>query len=341
MAGASGLPAMKGQNKCYWPIRGRPVVQRLLDVLREREIPRLFLLTEAERTTMLDLPPGTEVLASSRRQSQNLVKAREALREATPDGHALVLFGDTPLLCHECLDDFLARCARDPADLIHGLVPYAFTEPFMRFYPHRGTRRRPFATREFWARLGALTLVRPTRVDTLYAVPRIERFMGARKQDPGESYLAHAMARARMLVAMFRFLGVRGLWIGAVAALAYSFRFHGFPHGAETLRELVTLADYGRETGRILRCQARYIPCPFGGASLDVDTEDDLNSFEEHWDEMERVARVGHDLIPLLSEPERDPFAEASADARVEMEMYPEAFREQRRICLDFPLDRG
>jgi len=337
-AGPSGAPARRGQNKNFFRLRGQPVVQRALDLLEALELPRIILLTTPERTWELRLPAGTVIVPSSRRQSENVRRAREAIGPVGPEDHALVLFGDTPLLSRACVEDFLARCSRIEADFVHGLVPQPFVDPFLRFSAHRGVGRRPFATREFWSRVGALFLVRVQRLDPGFAARATDAYMSERKQDTGGGYLAHALVRGRMILTMSRYLGFRGTALGLRAALAHSLRVHGFHRPAEAVRRHVTLAAYEAGMTRMLGLRARLIPCPFGTASLDVDDEGDLAVFEGNWEEMSRLAATGERLLPVLADPARDPLAQADPEVAEEMRRSPEIYSEQRRILLEFPV---
>ena len=73
-AGPSGRPAEKGLNKNYWPLRGRPVVQRQLDLVRAMGFGRIILVTELKRLPELDVPTGTVTLEGAARQSENFAK---------------------------------------------------------------------------------------------------------------------------------------------------------------------------------------------------------------------------------------------------------------------------
>ncbi len=343
-AGASGKPAERGVNKNYWTLRGRPVVQRQIDLFKSMGFGRMFLVTEASRLGELDVPAGTVVLESAPRQSENFaaVKAAAAWRD---DERCLVVFGDTPLLSREAVLDFLARCRAAEADVHHGLVPYVFVEPFMDFFPRDHFGRRPFHVREFRARLGSLSLCRVAAFDPARTRASVSAVMTGRKQDPGPAGLVSVLAaRARVLWGGLRFIGPLGLWMGLGAVLAHWFHERGFPKAARFLRRPVTLARLDHVFSELMGCRARMLPCPFGGTSLDVDNDVDLLVHEQYLDHMlalqsvqDRIAR--HLVLPgfQLTWESLAKLDRFDPELAAELRRHPEVYREQQRILLSFP----
>jgi hypothetical protein len=342
-AGSSGGPARAGgRNKNYFPLRGRPVVQYQLDLVRELGFRRLVVVTELHRVGELELPSDALVVESSRHQSENFaaVKAQVPFAE---DERALVLFGDTPLLSEGVLRDFLRRCEAEPADFHHGLVPYVFVEPFMEFFPRPWTGRQPFHVREFRTRLGCLSLLRVAGFDPEAHRRAVETVMRGRKQDPiGGGLARHLVARARVLWGGLRFIGPLGAWMGASAILSHWVHQRGFPHAARFLRRPVSLSRLDGVARRLLGCPSRFVACPYGGASLDVDNESDLAVHERYFDDLRQLQQLQERLVGKLAQADFDlsPGSLATLErfdpeAAREIRRHPEVYRDQRRILLE------
>jgi hypothetical protein len=343
-AGASGRPAGDGsRNKNYFVLHGQPVVQRPLDLVHRMGFGRIVLATEPARAEQLDLPPRTVVVPTSSSQAENFtaVKREASFRE---DERALVLFGDTPLVTDGAVRDFLRRCASAPADFHHGLVPYSFVEPFMDFFPKPWVGRRPFHVREFTARLGSLSLMRPAGFDPAAARKAVSTVMGGRKQDPDRGGLpAVLLARARVVWGGLRFLGPVGAWMGLSATVSHWLHERGFPKEARWTARPVTLARLDWVAARLLGCSARFVPCPFGGTSLDVDSDSDHAVNERHWDQMQELQELQERLATELVEPDFDVSPRSlrrleriDARAVAEVRRHPQVYLEQRRILLRF-----
>lgn len=342
-AGASGPPAERqGRNKNYFPLRGRPVVQFQLDLLASLGVPRIVLVTEPERAEALRLSGSTIVLRSSAKQSDNFVTVRRQVEWGESE-RALVLFGDTPLLSEGVVRDFLARCAAAPADFHHGLVPHAFAEPYSAFYPAHHVGRTPFHLKEFTARLGCLSLMRPAGFDAEEARRAVNTVMAGRKQDPGAGgLLAVILARLRVVWGGVRFIGPVGAWMGLSAIFSHWLYERGFRPIARVSARPVTLSRLDGVAERLLGCSARFVPCPFGGASLDVDSETDLEVLEQHLESMLRLNALQERLARKLVEPgfdlsaaSLDALARFDPESAAEIRRHPDLYRRQRKILLE------
>jgi hypothetical protein len=346
-AGPSGKPAEKGRNKNFWSLRGRPVVQRQLDLAKGMGFGRIVLITETSRLSELELPPGTIVLESAARQSENFANVKKSM-EWGPNDRCLVTFGDTPLLSQGAILDFLERCRRNEADVHHGLVPYVFVEPFMDFFPRDHFGRRPFHVKEFRARLGCLSLARVASFDPEETRRSVQAVMAGRKQDPGPGRAGFAsvlLARWRVLWGGLRFVGPMGLWMSLGAVTAHWLHERGFPVAARFFRRAVTLERLDEVFGKLLGCKARMVPCPFGGTSLDLDNEVDLLVHEQYYDHMLALQALQDRVARKLVEPGFELSWEALAaldrfdpELAAELRRHPETYRRQQKILLMFPL---
>ena len=345
-AGASGKPAEKGRNKNFWTLRGKPIVQRQLDLARDIGFARIILITETARLPELDVPPDTVVLEAAGRQSETFAHVKSAVAWG-PDERCLVTFGDTPLLSKGAILDFLERCRRNEADVHHGLVPYVFVEPFMDFFPRDHFGRRPFHVREFRARLGCLSLCRVSVFDPEETRRSVQAVMAGRKQDPepgAAGFASILLARWRVLWGGLRFVGPTGLWMSLGAVTAHWLHERGFPKAARFFRRAVTLERLDVVFSKLLGCRARMLPCPFGGTSLDVDNEVDMLVHEQYFDHMLALQALQDRVARKLVEPGFDLSWEALAaldrfdpELAAELRRHPEVYRRQQKILLSFP----
>lgn len=343
VAGSSGPPVEpEGWNKNFLVLRGRPVVQRQLDLVGSMPFARRVLVTEPEHLPEVEVPPGTLVVPASRSQSENFARVKAAVEFGEHD-RCLLLFGDTPLVTPGMVRDFVRRCELAPADFHHGLVPFAFAGPFMDYFPRPHQGRRPFHVREFLARLGCLSLVRPARFDPEATRKAIRTVMRGRKQDPEQGGLvSHLRARARVLWGGLRFIGPLGVWIGACAILAHWLHQRGFPKGARMARRPVTLGRLDAVATKLFGCSSRFVACPFGAASLDIDSRRDLEVHERYLDQMERLTALQERLAVELVDPALELTPEGlrrlerfDPEAAAEIKRHPEVYREQQRILLE------
>jgi hypothetical protein len=344
-AGPSGAPAEEGTNKNFFRLRGRPVVQRQIDVVKDMGFAGLVVVTERRHVAELELPPGTTVIESAARQSENFA-AVKASRAWADDERCLVLFGDTPLVTRGAILDFLERCRIAAADIHHGLVPYVFVEPYMDFFPRDHVGRRPFHVREFLARLGGMSLCRVAAYDPERTRHAVRSVMRGRKQDPGRRGFAGILtARARVLWGGLRFVGPAGAWMGLCAIVAHWLHERGFPRPAGAFRRALTLEGLDDVGTRLMGCPLRLVPCPFGTTSLDIDNDVDLSVHEQYLDHLQALMAIEERIMRKLVEPGFEMTWEALAmldrfdpELASELRRHPEIYLEQQRILRANPL---
>ena len=127
------------------------------------------------------------------------------------------------------------------------------------------------------------------------------------------------------------------------AILAHLVQERGFPGAARWLTQPVTLARLDGIATRLIGCSMRFVPCPFGGASLDIDTEADLAVHEQYWDDLVALQRLQERIVAKLGDLAFDLgagqlAASDSADPAIvaEIRRHPEIYHEQQRILRMF-----
>jgi CTP:molybdopterin cytidylyltransferase MocA len=293
--GASDGPAgpeVPLADKAFRRLRGRLVVEYVLDVLHQCGLARIWLVAPEEQIAAL--PEAHRFVAVPQRADAtfwaNLMAGWSAL-ELGPDEPVLVAFGDHPVTTPTALRHFLAGCAAQlgEADCFHAMALQASYREYAAWF-----RRTSFHTREMCGRATGLSLAVPSR---LHRLPAIDRLYGVRK-----------LERVRSLLSLMFHLG---RWLGRDAPrglldtlllytatemekLARDFRV-----GARTGRSLETwlsarvpAARLGRYAKRVLAAErgVRLIPIAHGGLAIDVDFAEELTALEEHWDAIQAIA---------------------------------------------------
>ena len=306
LAGANAVPAgdldaaahpdgleVPLEAKAFLHLRGRLVIERLLDSLREVGLDRVWILAPEECLRLIpqryDFTPLPQAPGAS--LGANLRAAKEAV-DLDPGEPALVLFGDHPLTTATALWDFLAFCGPrlDSADYFHGL---AQREAYMEYaaYSHRTS----VFMREISGRATGLNLIVPDRMhripsaDHVYSVRKLER-IGRFVSLLGRTiYLLGLTAPHAMLDS------ARCYFAKEFEKLArHPGRLGRFgERGMEWLRRQVRVGRIEKYAAKLFGAErgARVVPLHHGGTAIDVDFAEELEVLEEHWDDLVAIAR--------------------------------------------------
>ena len=281
------------EGKAFLRLKGRLVIEYVLDWIREAGLKQVWVLAPAECLalipesypfTPIEQPPGASL-------ATNLQEAKEVLRPA--DGEpTLVVFGDHPLTTSRALYDFLSFCGArlDEADFFHGM---ATTEAYAAFSQY--FRRTSVWMRESSGRATGLNLVVSSRVhrvpaaDHIYSVRKLERLGRFFSMLAREIYLLGGLAphavwdSVRMYVAKDFEKGIRrGGWFGRFCQ-----------RRVDALRRRVPMARLESYAARLFGAErgVRVAPLAHGGTAIDVDFAEELAVIEENWDDMVELTR--------------------------------------------------
>ena len=281
------------EAKAFVRLRGRLVIEHVLDWLLEAGVERLWVLAPPEclrlipshyAFTPLPQQPGASLGA-------NLRAAKEAV-DLAPGEPALIVFGDHPLTTATALWDFLDFCGPrlDSADFFHGL---ALREAYADYaaYFHRTS----LLMREASGRATGLNLIVPDQIhripaaDQIYSVRKLERFGRFMSLLVRSIYLLgpsapHAMLdAARCYVAKdFEKLARRPGRLGRFGE-----------RGMEWLRRRVKMERIERYATTLFQAElgVRVVPLAHGGTAIDVDFAEELAILEKNWDELTAIAK--------------------------------------------------
>ena len=306
LAGTKELPANVGgeplaspqaevplEGKAFLELRGRLVIEYVLDLLEELGLRHVWVLGPAACLARIpshyDFHPLEQEPGAS--LARNLLAAVSAV-DLQADEPTLTIFGDHPLITSTALLDFLTLSAPhlDEADYFHGLALeeayVAYSEYFQRTSVHM---------REAAGRVTGLNIVFPLRLhrlpafDHIYSVRKLERVGRFLSMLAREMYLLGgsapgAIAASTLLYFAKEFEKVsrRQGHIGRFGKAAVGW-----------LRRRVPVARIERYAARLLGAErgVKVVPLPHGGTAIDVDFAEELQTIEQNWEELLALGR--------------------------------------------------
>lgn len=296
------------RNKAFLRLRGRLVVEHVLDWLREAGLERIWVLgppnllariPDRHRFEPLHQPKGARIFAS-------LSAAHTAL-QPEPDEPVLVVFGDHPLTTPTAARTFLRHCRDrlDEADFFHAVSLQSSYRDFGRWF-----RRTSVHLRETSGRASGLSLAIPSRLHRLRA---LDQMYEVRKLEQVDSLLG-------LVWRTTRWLGPRALPFvrdGLLLFLAKEAekrargnQGHRFGRIERWLAERVPKAALEGYVSRILGAErgVRLVPVAHGGLAIDVDFAGELAVMEAEWERLRAACdRQDHALLegqePTVSSP--------------------------------------
>lgn len=279
-------------DKAFQPLRGRLVVEYVLDLLRACGLTRVWVLAPGHLLARIParypFTPVAQVPGAS--FWANLLAGAAAMHPGEGEP-VLVVFGDHPIMSPAALHAFLAACASrlDEADLFHALALQRSYREYASWFTGTSVHAREMA-----GRATGLSLAVPSR---LHGLPAMDRLYGVRK-------LERFSSRISLMFHLARWLGrdaPRGLLdtvlLSAATEMekaARSARIHAglARHLEGWLSARVPMRRLERYAKRVLAAErgVRLIPMAHGALAIDVDFASDLRALEAHWDEIVAVA---------------------------------------------------
>jgi CTP:molybdopterin cytidylyltransferase MocA len=281
------------EGKAFLRLRGRLVIEYVLDWIREAGLEQVWVLAPSEcldlipesyRYTPIEQTPGASL-------ATNLQEAKEVLRPA--DGEpTLVVFGDHPLITARALHDFLSFCGAHlhEADFFHGMATTEAYAAFSRYF-----QRTSVWMREASGRATGLNLVvssgvrRVPAADHIYSVRKLEQLGQFFSMLGREIYLLGGLAPHAVLDSIRMFIAKdfeKGIRRGG--------RFGKFcQRRVDALRRRVPMARVESYAARLFDAErgVRVVPLAHGGTALDVDFAEEFAIIEENWDDMVELTR--------------------------------------------------
>jgi molybdopterin-guanine dinucleotide biosynthesis protein A len=279
-------------DKAFLPLRGRLVIEYVLDLLGECGLTNVWVLASERhlsliptrhRFTAVVQEPGAHFFAN--------VSAGLDVLQLRPGEPALMAFGDHPLTSRSALQYFLARCRErlDEADFFHALALQASYREYAPWFTRTSVHMR-----EMSGRASGFTLAVPSRLHRLNTM--------------GQLYGVRKLERLGSLFGLLRFLLVslgtaapRSVIDGALVYLAKEMEKGGADDSARAavarrleawLTARVSMRRLERYAARVLGAErgVRVVPVAHGGIAIDVDYAEEFESLEAHWDALQQIS---------------------------------------------------
>jgi len=280
---------IEGQNKALLEVGGRPLVRRMVDALREaRSIGHVFVVGPTTRLRQALGGERDEVTVVKQKgkllaNAWAAIEASEArFREHNggrddPERPLLFISSDLPLVSPAAIDDFVARCAAEDARVERGfsmLAGVAEEASLRAYYPanSRAGIVRPYVNlAECRVRLANIYVGRPR---TLAHQEFLQTGFEHRKAEKWKNVLALA----------WHFLsqegGPQATWL-TLRLQATLLASKGQGPLYRWLRRGNPTSRIERACGRVLGGTVRMVITPYGGLSLDADSEADFRVLVE------------------------------------------------------------
>ncbi len=197
----------------------------------------------------------------------------------------LFLGCDIPLLTPVAVDDFIRRCRPFDEDFYFGANE---ERDLMPYYPKDGKRgiKRPYLRfYEFNIRVANINVVKPALIRNAKLIQK--------------SFDVRKLKEWRNIIKLTRILAdtrgkFKALYYLGLFTAAYALEKHGLVNVVNSFQKLLPAYKIEALASRILGTSLTIVLSPFGGISVDIDSEEDLNiigaNFEEWFDYQYEIA---------------------------------------------------
>ncbi len=298
--------SIKGQNKAFLNIDGRPLLRHVVDaLLGAQSVAGIFVVGPVEQMSkaLQSVPAEVHLV---QQEGNMLANCRAGIRASeerqTTNGSEsplmrpfLIISSDMPLISSISLDDFVARCADEdqasdkPCGLMVGLADEAGLAPFCPDGEKPGIIR-PFVELDFArVRLANIWVARPRQLTH-------QEFLQS-----GFTY-RKAIDWRNVVRLAFSVLSQVGGWQAAWLTLRLQATLLAARRAGRLYRWLRrgnTRERIEVSIGTVLGGRLRLVITPFGGLSLDVDDEEDfqvLNTCYHDWMAIHEAVRSDYPL---------------------------------------------
>ncbi len=276
-----------GRNKAFLKVGGQVLIRYVINALLEAEsIDKIFVVGPLEELSqeLAGYPSNVQIIAQRGKMLTNCWAGIEASEDCHRDDPLmpvnerplLIISCDLPLVTAHSVDDFVARCAREdnqsenPYALLAGVVDEPGVTPF---HPTAGKQgiKRPFVEME----MGRL------RLANIY-VGRPRQLAHQEFLQTGFSY-RKAKDWRNVVALTVTFFKSPGGWHAAWLSMRMQLTLmlsKGKGRWYRKLKKGNTRERVEKAVGDALGGTVRIVVSPFGGLSLDVDDQEDLQMLE-------------------------------------------------------------
>jgi molybdopterin-guanine dinucleotide biosynthesis protein A len=290
---------IKGENKTLLKVHGRPVLSYVLSaLLGSKYIRNIFIVGPKERIekelkTDLVKIKGRKVTVLE--QWENLIENAwngflhtiDGYKEGTdPDTYlntpvqentALALSGDMPLITSYEIDEFIENAEPDKYDYIAGITPDYSLIPYYPKENKPGIKHAYFHAKDLKWRQNNLHLGKMLKVKNKIYIQKMYEYRHQKEwKDIIKLVLTVLRTEKGTYKAIYQFAVLQ-------ACMFFSNRGMGWFSGR--IRKLVTLSSIEKTVGLILGTTAKTSITHYGGAALDIDSDEELEAIESNFDD--------------------------------------------------------
>jgi len=294
-----------GRNKAFLEVGGEVLVRYVVRALEAADsIDQIFVVGPADelQETLQGFSPRVRVIAQRGKMLTNCWAGIEASEDyhrvdspiPVEERPLLIISCDLPLVTARCIDDFVARCAREdnnavePFAMLAGVVDEPGVRPFHPTGDKQGIKR-PFVELEFGRlRLANVYVGRPRNLSH-------QEFL-----QTGFSY-RKAIDWRNVVALTFSFFKSHGGWQAAWLTMRVQLTLMLSKRKGRMYRRLKsgnTRERVENSISKVLGGPVKVIVTPFGGLSLDVDDDEDFRILDECYKEWSAItAAVDPDSV--------------------------------------------
>jgi len=290
---------VKNDNKAFLPLRGEPLLVHILRALKQsRHVNNIIVIGPSDRLSETIQNHAEQLTGNGEirvvEQKENMIENFKAGYVATlglpetasfmelrgtehADAPALVVPCDIPLLTPWEVDEFITQSNMHDYDYSIGIT----SEKVLSYY--HPTEEKPgiqmiyFHLREDLWRQNNLHLVKPLKFEHLDYVEKMYEWR----------YQTHLFNALRMMFALllvsWRFMTAIRVFVLLQLSLYYD--RHGHPNLSKSIRMHAPLETFQRGVGNILGARTQLTYTHLGGAALDVDHDENLDTLEAMYDD--------------------------------------------------------
>jgi len=289
---------VRGDNKTFLLLRDEPFLVHILRVLQQsRHVQNVVVVGPAKRisetlqryTDSLEDRGGIRVVEQRENMIENFkagyvslldhsgaISFADLLGTKYADSPVLVVPCDIPLLTPWEVDEFIRQSNMRDYDYSIGITSKRVLSYYHPAEGRPGIRMIYFHLREDLIRHNNLHLVKPLRFAHLDYVEKMYEWR----------YQTHWINILRMVFSLLRVSGrfIPALYIFILLQLSLYLDRHGHPRLSDRIRRHASLETLQKGIGKILGARTQLVYTHFGGAALDVDHDENVDTLASMYD---------------------------------------------------------
>lgn len=293
-----------GQNKSFLDLHGKPVVQYVIEALKQTKyIDRIVVVGPEEKlnyilkNSSISFIPVKQagqlinngwisILALFENGSSyptDILEYFAALEEGTfqhPKGAELdkaflFISGDVPLCTSTAIDDFIERCDLMSYDMFYGVSEDKVLKAFYPTNDDSGIKRPYVNFSNIRVRVSNIQIIKPFKlgymqlIQSAYSIRKLKKWRN--------------LFRLLKLVITLPF-GLRSAWFIAKLQISAKLYKFGLNKWAKPIRKRCHIRKLEWFVSKFLQTRFKIVTTPFGGLSIDIDNEDDYELLKIHFD---------------------------------------------------------